>query len=55
MKRIVMNLFVAAALLAIATVSYAPASQLKGQTAQSQCCGDPDPVCPPFCSGGGAR
>lgn len=49
MKRIMTSLLFAAALLAVATVSHAPAATYQEPTLQAQCCGDPDPVCPPVC------
>ena len=52
MKRIMTTLLFAVGLLAVATVSHAPAASYQGDvTLRAECCGDPYPVCPPFCDG----
>ena len=50
MKRIMTTLLFAAGILAVATVSYAPAASYHGDAnLRAECCGDPMPICPPFC------
>ncbi len=49
MKRITTTLLFAAGILALATVSHAPAASYQGDAnLRAECC-DPYPICPPFC------
>ena len=50
MKQLLTTLLFAAGVLAVATVSHAPASTFQAdQTLHAECCGDPAPLCPPIC------
>jgi hypothetical protein len=50
MKRLLTTLLFATGLLAVATISYAPAASFHAErTLKAECCADPFPVCPPFC------
>jgi hypothetical protein len=49
MKRIMTTLLFATGLIAVATISHAPAASYQGDvTLRAECC-DPLPVCPPIC------
>jgi hypothetical protein len=50
MKKLLTTLLFAAGVLAVASVSHAPAASFHAdRTLKVECCGDPAPMCPPIC------